>query len=240
MKGKQKALSIEPGADRTVLNFNLKASESSSSLGNGQDSAETVFETSGAPNSGPAQQTMTNQNSKGGERKRHSSETVLDLTNDATDENKDTASVISNLTTFHPIRDYLDGAPIQSQHATLSELVSESLKRLLGRDVSIDSLIEICNSMLDRVDLNTLQDGVAGICLEEIIPTLRHRRSIHMSILLWFLACFSDACGIKRELEDDEPLFAHQTADSKLPPVTMGDKNRRRSHNRRNFNGLYP
>ena len=228
-RGKRKADSIEPvlesrpgtavaphGADETVL----KASESSSSLGNGQDSAETVFETSGAPNSGPAKQTMTNQNSKGGEQKR---EIVLDLTKVAEDENGGTKVVISNRTTFHPFRNYLDGAPIQSQHATLSDLVSESLNRLFRHDVSIDLLIDICNSMLDRVDLNTLQDGVAGICFKEIIPTLRHRCSIHMSLLLWFLACFSDACGIKREFEDAKPLFDHET-ELERSPVTMGDK----------------
>ena len=103
--------------------------------------------------------------------------------------------------------------------------MSESLNRLLRQDVSIGLLIEICNSMLDCVDLNALQAGVSGICFQDILQTLRHRCSgcIHISALSWFLTCFSDACGIKQELEG-VPMFTHQTADSKLPPVTMGDK----------------
>ena len=131
--------------------------------------------------------------------------------------------MISNSTTFHSFRNFLNGAPIESQYATLSDFVSESLNRLLGQDVSIESLIEICNSMLDCVDLNALQAGPAGLCFKDILPTLRHRCCIHISALSWFLTCFSDACGIKQELEG-VPMFAHETADFKHSPVRMGDK----------------
>ena len=146
----------------------------------------------------------------------------VDLTNDASaQESKDTAAVSSNFTTYHPFRYYLDGAPIPSPHASLSELVSESLNRVLGPDLREDLLIDICSYLLDRVD--PLQYGIAGICFRDILPTLRHRDFIHLSALTWFLTCFSDACGIKKEL-DCVPMFAHKIEEFMHSPVKMGDR----------------
>ena len=146
----------------------------------------------------------------------------VDLTNDASaQEGNDTAAVSSNFTTYHPFRYYLDGAPIPSPHASLSELVSESLNRVLGPDLREDLLIDICSYLLDRVD--PLQYGIAGICFRDILPTLRHRDFIHLSALTWFLTCFSDACGIKKEL-DCVPMFAHKIEAFMHSPVKMGDR----------------
>ena len=146
----------------------------------------------------------------------------VDLTNDASaQESNDTAAVSSNFTTYHPFRYYLDGAPIPSPHASLSELVSESLNRVLGPDLREDLLIDICSYLLDRVD--PLQYGIAGICFRDILPTLRHRDFIHLSALNWFLTCFSDACGIKKEL-DCVPMFAHKIEEFMHSPVKMGDR----------------
>jgi hypothetical protein len=147
----------------------------------------------------------------------------MDLTNDEEDETMGRVSKIKTITTFHPFRCHLDGSKIESQYATLSDFVRESLGRLLGQDVSLDQLIKICDVMLDSEKLKTLQELIGDFTLDTILPTLKHRTCIHGSILNWFLEWYFGAVGVKFEIEATHlPTYSPNDSDSSLAPVIMG------------------